>query len=390
MRINHNMAAINAHNQLSKNSGASSKALEKLSSGLRINTAGDDAAGLAISEKMRSQIRGLDRAQANAQDGISLIQTAEGALQEVSDILQRMRELAVQAANGTNQQTEKDAIKAELSELIDEVDRIAETSTFNGTYLLKGTLGMTSIKESTDLFSLDTATGKYEYIEGVIGLDVSAAEKEKEYTIAVNGNTISVSYTDVKGNAQTAYATCGTIDSTKMSNYTGYLRFVTEDGQNAGIKINFEEMDLNTLNNKVINTSEGGSTNMQIGANSIDRVLKLEIQDIRANKLGIDNIKVDTAKESNDTIDAVDKALEALNVARGKLGAYQNRLEYTINALAAGEENLTSAESRIRDVDMAEEMVNYTKANILNQTATSMLAQANQEPQNVLQLLQGL
>ena len=181
MRINHNMAAINAHNQLTKNGGASSKSLEKLSSGLRINSAGDDAAGLAISEKIRTQIRGLDKAQANAQDGISLIQTAEGALQEVSDILQRMRELSVQAANGTLQQSEKDSISCELEQLIDEVDRIAETSTFNGTYLLKGTLGMTPVKSQTQLY--ETVDGVPQYIKGVAGLDVSAAEQKTKYTL---------------------------------------------------------------------------------------------------------------------------------------------------------------------------------------------------------------
>lgn len=388
MRINHNMSAINAHNQLSKNNSASSKALEKLSSGLRINSAADDAAGLAISEKMRTQIRGLDKAQANAQDGISLIQTAEGALQEVSDILQRMRELSVQAANGTLQQTEKDAITSELQQLIDEVDRIAETSTFNGTYLLKGTLGLTPEKGvANGLYTLDNSTGAYEYIDNVTGLDVSAAEKNTTYTLSVSNGMATVEY-EVDGEKITAKATCGTIDS--ANDYTGFLRFETEDGLNSGVKLTLKNMNLASLNGKVIKTSDAGSTNMQIGANSIDRVLKLEITDIRAKQLGIDGIKIDTADEANNTIDAVDNALNILNDARGKLGAYQNRMEYTLNALAASEENLTAAESRIRDVDMAEEMVNYTKANILNQTATSMLAQANQEPQQVLTLLQGL
>lgn len=390
MRINHNMSAINAHNQLSKNGSTSSKSLEKLSSGLRINSAGDDAAGLAISEKMRSQIRGLDKAQANAQDGVSLIQTAEGALQEVSDILQRMRELSVQAANGTLQQSEKDAITSELQQLIDEIDRIAETSTFNGTYLLKGTLGMTADKANTALYTLDATTGAYEFIEGIEGLDVSAAEKNTTYTISSNAGVVKVSYLDDEGNTVTATATAGTIDAGEVANYTGFLRFETEDGQNSGIKISLKNMDLGQLDGVEIATSDGGSTNMQIGANSIDRVLKLEIADIRSKQLGIDGIKIDNPAEANNTIDAVDHALNILNDARGKLGAYQNRMEYTLNALAAAEENLTSAESRIRDVDMAEEMVNYTKANILNQTATSMLAQANQQPQQVLTLLQGL
>ena len=386
MRINHNMAAINAQNQLAKNGGASSKSLEKLSSGLRINSAGDDAAGLAISEKMRTQIRGLDKAQANAQDGISLIQTAEGALQEVSDILQRMRELSVQAANGTLQQSEKDSISCELEQLIDEIDRIAETSTFNGTYLLKGTLGMTAVKKDTTLYEDPDGDGVYDYITGVTGLDVSAAEKGLTYTMTADDTNHVVKLED--DNGKMFYCTLSAADFANA--YTGFLRFETADGENAGIKISLEEMTLTDLTNKEIATSDGGSTKMQIGANSIDRVLKLEIPDIRTNILGVKNIKIDTAQEANSAIDAVDGALNILNEARGKLGAYQNRMEYTMNALAAAEENLTSAESRIRDVDMAEEMVNYTKANILNQTATSMLAQANQEPQQVLTLLQGL
>jgi flagellin len=246
---------------------------------------------------------------------------------------------------------------------------------------------MTPVKSETDLYH--TVNGVPQYIDHVVGLDVSAAEKETTYTLTANAGSkvITVDY-EVDGKPETAYCTLSS--SADFTKFTGFLRFETKDGLNAGIKINLEEMDLSTLTDKEIRTSEGGSTNMQIGANSIDRVLKLEIPDIRTNVLGVRNIKIDTAQEANNTIDAVDGALSILNEARGKLGAYQNRMEYTMNALAAAEENLTSAESRIRDVDMAEEMVNYTKANILNQTATSMLAQANQEPQQVLTLLQGL
>lgn len=480
MRINHNISAINAHRQLSSNQGATSKSLQKLSSGLRINSAADDAAGLAISEKMRTQIRGLEKAQSNAQDSISLIQTAEGALQEVSNILQRMRELSVQSMNGILSETEKDAISAEMTQLRQEVDRIAETSKFNNTYLLKGTLGMTADTATSSIYTTNSVTGKAELMNGVVGLDVAAAEKNTEYTISVgnktvynastkddaeakyvipaaaDGNTAKVSddanyankagkwikadgseydpaadgadptavakyiipddadgktikddtegvsgksgwvkaetsqalqitYKDISGKEVTATST---IDP--ASTFSGFIGFTDANDSDSGIKIQVEDMDLTQLDGVVVNTSDGGKTNLHIGANSVDAPLKIEIPDLRARALGIEDLSIVTTNDAKQTLDKIDNALTTLSSARGNLGAYQNRLEYTLNSLAASAENLTAAESRIRDVDMAKEMMTFTQANILNQSATAMLAQANQQPQTVLQLLQGI
>ena len=475
MRINHNISAINAHRQLSSNQGATSKSLQKLSSGLRINSAADDAAGLAISEKMRTQIRGLEKAQSNAQDSISLIQTAEGALQEVSNILQRMRELSVQSMNGILSETEKDAISAEMTQLRQEVDRIAETSKFNNTYLLKGTLGMTADTATSSIYTTNSVTGKAELMTGVVGLDVAAAEKNTEYTLSINNTTsydtvastdpnakyvipdgattmevsatgtfggtvvaggwykvdggnyvaatageagakyvipdgattitdatatgatagtyvkqvdkqaLQITYRDIAGETVTATSTVDTSEQ-----FSGFIGFTDENDSDSGIKIQVENMDLTGLDGIVINTSDGGKTNLHIGANSVDAPLKIEIPDLRARALGIEDLVITTTNDAKQTLDKIDNALTTLSSARGNLGAYQNRLEYTLNSLAASAENLTAAESRIRDVDMAKEMMNFTQANILNQSATAMLAQANQQPQTVLQLLQGL
>jgi flagellin len=326
----------------------------------------------------------------NAQDSISLIQTAEGALQQVSDILQRMRELGVQAMNGILSQSEKDAISAEMTQLQQEVDRIAETNKFNGTYLLKGTLGMTTSKNDSTIYTL--SGGEYSLMSGVSGLDVSGAEKQVEYTLsAASGGKLAMTYS-LDGGITTVTANSRfDINTYNSSNpYSGFVGFEDEDGKDIGIKLHLIKMDLSDLNGKTVETSEGGSADLQIGANSTDTPLKISIGDIRSTALGVDNLSIETTDNAKDALDAIDNALTLLNTERGNLGAYQNRLEYTIQSLAASEENLTAAESRIRDVDMAKEMMNYTKANILNQTATAMLSQANQEPQMVLQLLQGL
>lgn len=386
MRINHNISAINAHRQLAANQTSTSKSLQKLSSGLRINSAADDAAGLAISEKMRSQIRGLAKAQSNAQDGISMIQTAEGALQQVSDILQRMRELGVQSMNGILSDSEKDAITSEMTQLRQEVDRIAETSKFNNTYLLKGTLGMSADMETSDIYT--SANGEYQLMEGIESLDVAAAEKETEYKISIaaeDGTTYCVMTATIDGAAVTGRYEVG--DATTLN---GFVSFTTDDNKNMGIKLQLEDFAVASLDGKTINTSEGGKTNLQIGANSVDAPLEVEIPDLRAKALGIEALNINDTENAKLTLDKIDNALTQLSSARGDLGAYQNRMEYTLASLAASEENLTAAESRIRDVDMASEVMNYTQSNILNQTATAMLAQANQQPQNVLSLLQGL
>ncbi|NSB12952.1 flagellin [Clostridium beijerinckii] len=279
MIINHNLNAMNAHRNMGINTGNAAKSMEKLSSGLRINRAGDDAAGLSISEKMRAQIRGLDQASRNAQDGISLIQTAEGSLNETHSILQRMRELAVQASNDTNVTVDRSAITDELTSLQTEVDRIAKTTQFNEKNLLDGSL------------------------------------------------------------------------------------------------------------------SGGGSVSgavLQIGANSsTDLALEIKIDKMDAASLGITTASINVTSNTfaRTTIDNVNSAIKLVSTQRSKLGAYQNRLEHTINNLDNASENLQAAESRVRDVDMAKEMMEYSKNNILQQAAQSMLSQANQAPQGVLNLL---
>lgn len=278
MRINNNIMALNAHRQLGINNTATAKSLEKLSSGFRINRAGDDAAGLSISEKMRGQIRGLNMASKNAQDGISLIQTAEGALDETHAILQRMRELAVQSANDTNAPEDREALQAEVKQLIEEIDRIADNTEFNTKTLLNGEL----------------ATGE-----------------------------------------------------------TG---------------------------------GEGGALIFHIGANK-DQKMELSIDSMKAEDLEIGNINIEDQTGANEAISTIDSAIETVSQERSKLGAVQNRLEHTIKNLDNAAENLQAAESRIRDVDMAKEMMEFTKQNILQQAATAMLAQANMAPQTVLKLL---
>jgi flagellin len=277
MRINTNVMALNAQNMLSGNQGAVQKSINKLSSGLRINSAADDAAGLAISEKMRSQIRGLNQAESNAQDGISLIQTAEGALQQTTDILQRMRELVVKAENtGVLSQKDQEAITVEVQALKDEIDRIADSTTFNGKSLINGKC------------------------DGTSGNDAL------KFKIGANTNT-------------------------------------------------------------------GDTLEITIGSMTADS-LKVAGLRIKDNPSG--------------ALKSIDAAIVKVSSQRATLGAVQNRMEYAIESLSTTAENLTTAESRIRDVDMADEMVKYTKDNILQQSAMAMLAQANQQPQQILSLLQ--
>ena len=280
MRINHNIAALNTYRQLGAANNAQSKSMEKLSSGLRINRAGDDAAGLAISEKMRGQIRGLDMASKNSQDGISLIQTAEGGLNEVHSILQRMRELAVQSSNDTNVQADRDALQNEFSQLGEEIGRIKDKSTFNTQELFQGA---------------------------------------------------------------------------------------------SGTKVN-----------------SSGVLQLQVGANQ-DDIIRLNLTpsgvDLRSIVSSAQSATIGSQASAAAAITSIDSLIETVSSGRSYLGAMQNRLEHTIANLDNASENLSAAESRIRDVDMAKEMMEQTKNSILSQASQAMLAQANQQPQGVLQLL---
>ncbi|NQX61926.1 flagellin [Paenibacillus qinlingensis] len=534
MRINHNIAAANTHRQLTGNTAAASKSLEKLSSGLRINRAGDDAAGLAISEKMRAQIRGLDMASKNAQDGISLIQTAEGALNETHSILQRMRELADQSANGTNTNDDRAAIQEEVKQLKDEIDRIGNTTEFNTQKLLNGALksaGTSNVAQDTTTSAAvakltgGTITGSGTMASGVpldadfktetlkidgtnidvnwqnlstedkntlkgISTDITTQNKAKDLIVntinaaidAAGKNVAHVTgYVDASGKLVlesgskgvdssitagagvlggkilgatgtqavgttnyngTTVAASTTADMTvngvlmqvtlsglangatmasgaamlqtainaaitayngttgKSSGQDGFISQaqvnVSDDGRfvitNENGPINFKDQtgqtaiqDLGLSQAQTEATSNGGVT-FQIGANR-GQTISFGIGDMRTAALGLSSVDVSTATNASQALTSLDSAIKNVSSQRSKMGAVQNRLEHTINNLQTASENLTSAESRIRDVDMAKEMMDFTKNNILSQAAQAMLAQANQQPQGVLQLL---
>ena len=372
MRINHNIAALNTYRQLTVNNEASSKAIEKLSSGLRINRAGDDAAGLAISEKMRGQIRGLEMASKNAQDGISLIQTAEGALSETHAILQRMRELTVQSLNDTNEAEDRGALNEEFMALIDEIDRIADTTQFNGKVLLNGELGGGKLDEDS---VEDLAEA------GVVGITIAGAEAG-EYKLELDETTLTVTL-PAEGEED---PTTIEIEDVEVPEGFGVATIeLKDDTADLGVvlRINSSFAD----DTDVTFTVESGSElSLQIGANE-NQTIEIAINNMDAGALGVATTSIADKDGANEALVALDGAIKAVSTQRSALGAYQNRLEHTISNVDTAAENLTAAESRIRDVDMAREIMEFTKTAILTQAAQAMLAQANQQPQGVLQLL---
>ena len=505
MVVQHNMSAMNANRMLSGVSSAQSKSTEKLSSGYRINRAADDAAGLSISEKMRGQIRGLNQASTNAQDGISLIQTAEGALNESHSILQRMRELSVQASNGTETDDDREAVQNEIEQLQSELTRISETTEFNTMKLLDGSRSGSAVSASVSksaasaLTKVDATT---QVNTAADAFDALASGKDSTLAVTVidkNGNSSTVKVT-ITGDTKTADNADGAentaqafADALKESSLgdsydfstdgNGKLKFtakeagktansillsqdnaaaVKTDESTIGVdaysqitkeigsytgtgniedniftvngekfayvtdatKLGDDYKDVNYIETaaatikpaeadsmaKLINSKTGisaeadangnislkaGTSNtgngitLQIGANE-GQTMSFTLDDMSADALGVGGKAVDlssqeSAKTATTTIDA---AIKKVSAARGKMGAVQNRLEHTINNLDTASENLQTAESRIRDTDMAEEMVNYSKNNILAQAGQSMLAQANQSNQGVLSLLQ--
>jgi flagellin len=546
MRINHNIAALNTYNKLSSASNAQAKSMEKLSSGLRINKAGDDAAGLAISEKMRGQIRGLDMASKNAQDGISMVQTAEGALNETHDILQRMRELAVQAGNDTNTTEDRGEIQKEINQLTSEINRIGNTTEFNTQKLINGdkvattntstptsTAVAATLTGGADAGAATAATQTFDFSTAVKGTSITIGDKTYDLYDSndgayagtnegidvdglsdeqiidaivaaaaptgaslskVDADTLRVTTTatgtaangsvatSVSGGggvtaagASVAGATDGTAtaatgsftisgaaegekltignktisfyDSTS-GNYADATDAATKSsadvavdingltdtqvadavrtafnglsGQNTTLDaagsatINVTAVNTGATGNSIATTVSGVSTTtggvtLQIGANE-SQSLTLDLSDMRAANLGITGsgtgytsgatvtdgtnnatvenaLDVSTAENAAKAITKIQTAIDSVSAERSKLGAYSNRLEHTINNLGTSSENLTAAESRVRDVDMAKEMMTQTKNSILSQAAQAMLAQSNQMPQGVLQLL---
>ena len=477
MVVQHNMQAANANRMLNVTTSAQSKSTEKLSSGYKINRAADDAAGLTISEKMRKQIKGLDRASTNAEDGVSAVQTAEGALTEVHSMLQRMNELATQSANGTNSNTDRKAIQDEIDQLTTEIDRVSETTKFNETYLLKGDGAEKAHTVNAHDAGLDgvTLTDKGDTVEVTLktlngGDKISIAGKN--YTIGstvkdvkdavaapTNGDKIKVGDTEYVyadgtktaskdgqapagwytsdtdfANTKTANLTAKTIDNlvTGGSKVTvGSKTFAiiddatTADGIDdndstvitAGKAYQLQTAEIvkassigadtaavnNTPNNNAydkattsfelkkgtVSYKDSLSFNLHVGADAdMTNKITVNIDSMNSAGLGVKGIKADTEQDATYAIDAIADAISTVSSQRSALGAVQNRLEHTINNLDNVVENTTSAESRIRDTDMAEEMVNYSKNNILAQAGQSMLAQANQSNQGVLSLLQ--
>lgn len=548
MIINNNLNAMNAHRNMSFNTAQTGKAMEKLSSGLRINRAGDDAAGLAISEKMRGQIRGLDQSTRNAQDGISLIQTAEGALNETHSILQRMRELAVQSSNDTNTDADRASINTEITQLKDEVDRIGNTTEFNTKKLIDGSIGQKQLTGSDKAAVISSALGKETAatvttaavadaafvpangtldlkIDGanisvsltasdytgfksgaVVNTEAYAAKLQEDINSAIEAynksndtkisnvtvtesaatdGTISIksgsvgatSTVDVVASVTSAaygltadattprsstglegtFSAAGAAQVTAIANGATSAREMTMTIDGTDIKVDLATVGVATYNANTdmstfatnlqsdINTAitnynatvptekqvqsvnvsikdgsvvvesgsdkatssikfdnseaaqllglakqnsatQGGGLDFQIGANQ-KQTMKVTIEDMRTDALKIKDVDLSTKAGAQEALTKINDAIEKVSSQRSNLGAFQNRLEHTINNLGTSAENLTAAESRIRDVDMAKEMMNFTKNNILNQAAQAMMSQANQQPQAVLQLL---
>lgn len=475
MKINNNISAVITNKQLLGTENNLSSSMEKLSSGLKLNHASDNPSGMAISNKMKAQIRGLDQASQNASDGTSVIQIVDGALGEVTDMLQRMRELAVQAANGTNSQKEKESCQLEIASLRDEVDRISETTEFNTKSLLDGSLDARvyadkenrdnvsriyvsdSVAEGTYSLTVDKAATNATYDTGIQVDDLVG----KNGQLSINGYTVKITdqmtkeeiYTALRDGAEIGECTISRIDkplsfsSTAYGSHasvsliqqsedgdifgkdipntqtnpdakavvtTGYNAEVTLDSANSAfdpratvsydgnkititntdgfnmsflLEAGFEAAGTTTTGVIKLEVTDIGIMDLQIGANE-GQTMQVRIPSTNVDSLYIDDIDVTTVNGPSKAMDRLDSAISTISQIRSQIGAYENRLDYTVGSLDETQENMESALSRIEDVDMAEEMTEYTKYNVLQQAGTSVLAQANELPTQALQLLQ--
>ncbi len=362
MKINQNIQAMVTSNILTTNESRLATSSEKLSSGYKINHAQENPAGLAISNKMKAQIRGLERASQNASNGISVIETAEGALSEIQSMVQRMNELAVQAANGTNVSLDKKAVQAEVKQLCDEIERIAADTEYNSQNLLGGEQ---ELKGYTD-----KAYAKVRYYSD----DVKIQDYKINLNKAADGTITASNGDGFNATAKFEYEN-GTVTVTDLNNFEMKIDLTDESLVPAG---NSEvELDI---------TGMGGMT-FQVGANE-GQEITVTIPKISLKNMGISEIDCSTEEGAREAMDQIGTALDFISEVRSKLGAYENRFEHTISSLNITDENMTAAHSRMMDVDMATEMVEYTKMQVLAQAGTSMLAQANERPQSALQLLQ--
>ena len=395
MIVQHNITAMNANRMLGMTTNSLAKSTEKLSSGYRINRAADDAAGLSISEKMRKQIRGLDQASTNAEDGISAVQTAEGALTEVHSMLQRMNELAVQAANGTMSEDDRQAVQDEVDQLVTEIDRVSTTTKFNETYLLKGDGEKTQItnkvytKPDLSLVTEAMADGS------TLTVNTPMDNTGKTVYTFTSGLAEGKTWAGKKVIANSATAGAGeiTVDDAKTAELAAMNKAVTTYAAEmgiAGVTLTDGDNDV-TSTSKTFTYNDSLTFSLHVGADSTsDNKINVSIDSISSDGLSIKGLTVagKTSAPATRSIDTIADAIKKVSSQRSALGAVQNRLEHTIDNLDNVVENTTSAESRIRDTDMAEEMVAYSKNNILQQAGQSMLAQANQANQGVLSLLQ--
>ena len=410
MRIQHNIMAMNAYRNYANNTSALSKNLEKLSSGYKINRAGDDAAGLAISEKMRAQITGLDKAQDNAKDGISLVQTAEGALTEVHDMLNRMYELAEQSANGTFEDgTDRKQLQKEVNQLKSEINRIADSANFNGIKLLDGSMSANATTKLTSTATNSKAGVDLNIVADSV-YDAAGNRTELDFFLSVTttANSAGVSVNEdgivlitvmgkdadgisaeeiqamlAKAKAANSKVSEDIMNAVRDATVTGKGIAAPKSAANAAMWTDVATVTSSTTANK------GESLVLQIGDTS-DRFnqLRVGIKDCHVDALGLTDMRIGDQDSAAKALDKIKSAINYVSDVRGTLGATQNRLDHTINNLSVMQENIQDAESTIRDTDVADEMMAYTKNNILIQSAQAMLAQANQVPQGVLQLLQ--
>lgn len=414
MVVQHNLTAMNSNRMLGVTTRAQAKSTEKLSSGYKINRAADDAAGLSISEKMRKQIRGLTQASSNAQDGISAVQTAEGALNEVQDMLQRMNELAVKAANGTNSEDDRNYIQDEVNQLIKEIDRVSTTTKFNETYLLKGDDTVKFTAPGTNLKATEIAAGTND-VQQTYNLTITANSFKTEggksdVTFSLMGKNFSVRLEETDDNKTLATKLAKAMNENKItdSNVGAFTATVTDNQITLTAAKNGTVADTNVIKDDAELTAKGIGVltlDLHVGADSTaDNQISVDIKQMSASVLGLktgnsttgdatgdlDTLLVNGKDDKNarTAIDTIASALQEVSKQRSALGAAQNRLEHTISNLDNVVENTTSAESSIRDTDMATEMVKYSNNNILAQAGQAMLAQANQSNQGVLSLLQ--
>ncbi len=411
MVVQHNLTAMNSNRMLGLTTASQAKATEKLSSGYRINRAADDAAGLAISEKMRKQIRGLTQASTNAQDGISAVQTAEGALTEVHDMLQRMNELAVKSANGTQSESDRNAIQSEIDQLVTEIDRVSTTTKFNETYLLKGNNkgDVGKLTYSTANAALSSKFGAVTSNGTITGMTLTQSTQTignttyvvQTFTVS-GGSTYSfVSSTSVKAGAGASVTKLNVSEVVKQLNTGSVQAFSNIDDMTSAIKRDYGDdiksistyVEASVTNLKIetfADLNDAIDLSLHVGADSSsDNKITLNVNQMSARGLGVNGLNVagKTGDNATRAIDTIGDALAKVSSQRATLGAVQNRLEHTINNLDNIVENTTSAESAIRDTDMATQMVTYSNNNILAQAGQAMLAQSNQTNQGVLSLL---